>query len=123
MNILDVGMGVLFAAVGFILALSKSAKGSSVLTLLLGLVGGWAGVAVSGSHAGSTEQPRILSGLSSESVGWLVLSIGLGTILGLLGGLAYKAWAVRRGFDPGIGMLMPTLKKAAENKQTRSDRK
>ena len=51
MILLDIGAGSIFFALGLILALSKSAKGSTFVTFFLGFIGGGAGgVILGGGH-------------------------------------------------------------------------
>lgn len=112
MLILNLGLAAMFFAVGLILSWSKSAKGSAVVTLLLGLVGGGSGGVVFG---GGRLSPKLGSApLDAAGVGWLLLAIGLGTTAGLLLGTLWKLSAKKKGQDVSIGMAQPTVR--PENK-------
>jgi len=112
MVILTLGVSAIFFAVGLILSWSKSAKGSAVVTFLLGLLGGGtSGIVFGGGHlnTGLNATP-----LDASQAGWLLLAIGLGTTGGLLVGTLMKLRAKKKGGDIVIGMAGPKIK--PENK-------
>jgi hypothetical protein len=96
MTWLYVGVGATFFAIGLVLSLSKSAKGSAVMTLLLGLVGGGSGGIVLGGGSvpllGDPTSPDYAANL-----GRFLLAIGAGTALGLGVGVTVRYRARRAG--------------------------
>lgn len=114
MVILTVGVFAIFFAVGLILSWSKSAKGSAVVTFLLGLLGGGtSGIVFGGGHlaTGLNAPP-----LDASNAGWLLLAIGSGTTTGLLVGTFMKLRAKKKGGDIVIGMAGPKIKPENEIK-------
>lgn len=110
MLILSLGVGAIFFAIGLILAWSKSAKGSAVVTLLLGLIGGGgSSVVFSGGHLVPTGESGASPQLNASSLGWLLLAIGLGTTLGLVFGMLWKLRARKNNSDIVIGMAQPRV--------------
>jgi|HubBroStandDraft_3_1064219.scaffolds.fasta_scaffold138213_1 hypothetical protein len=107
MLILDLGVGAIFFAVGLILSWSKSAKGSAVVTFLLGLVGGGSGGAMLGKgHFGPSGVPVQLD---ASSLGGLLLAIGVGTTAGLALGTLWKLKAQKNKQTIDIGMAQPKI--------------
>ena len=91
----DIAVGTIFFVVGLILALSKSAKGSMLMTFLLGLVGGGGGgVVLGGGHI------AILEGGHPSQYLWnlagLLFAVGAGAALGLILGVAVKYFDPKR---------------------------
>jgi hypothetical protein len=112
MIVLDLGLAAIFFAVGWILSWSKSAKGSAVVTLLLGLVGGGSGGIVFGS--GHLSPKLNSASLDPAAVGWLLMAIGLGTVAGLSVGTLWKQRSQKSGQDVTVGMAQPEV--SPENK-------
>ena len=103
MTILTLGVAAVFFAVGLILAWSKSAKGSVVLTLFIGFFSG-GGIVFGSSHSsiGSLQ-------LDATSIGWLLLAMGGGVAAGLIFGMVWKLRAQKNNQKIEIGMVQPGL--------------
>jgi hypothetical protein len=101
--VLAFGVGAIFFFIGLMLSLSKSVKGSAIVTFLLGLLGGGTGGLVfGGGHVA-------LTGESGVSVGWLLLAIGVGGSIGVILGTCWKVWAQRREVNIGVSIVQPNL--------------
>ncbi len=103
MTVLALGIAAVFVAVGLILAWSKSTKGSTVVTFLLGLFGG------SGLVFGRTHQSIGSLQLDAASIGWLLAAMGGGTVAGLVFGMAWKLSAQKKGQKVDIGVFQPKI--------------
>jgi hypothetical protein len=97
MALLDIAVGTIFFALGLLVALSKTAKGSTLMTFLLGLIGGGGGgvgVILGGGHI------AILEGHRPSQYVWnlagLLLGVGVGTGVGLLLGVTLKYFDPKR---------------------------
>jgi hypothetical protein len=81
---LDIAIGTIFFVLGLILALSKSAKGSMLMTFLLGLVGGGGGsVVVGGGHIAILEGGKPPEYLWNLAGFLFAVDAGVGLILGV----------------------------------------
>ena len=108
MRTLEIGLGAIFFLIGLILALSKSAKGATVLTVLLGIIGGGGGIIFGQGHI-----PFVPKDASPEqqasSAGAILIAIAGGAILGLAVVIISKAVGRKRGVDIGINVAQPDV--------------
>jgi len=78
------GVGAVFFVIGFIASISKSAKGSSIIQVLMGLVvGGAGGILIGGGAIQGVEPTKATFGIS-------LLAIAIGLFLGILLGVKLK---------------------------------
>jgi hypothetical protein len=105
---LELGLGVLFFVVGLIMALSKSAKGATLVTFLLGIVGGGGGIICGEGHVPFLPKDASPDQQASNA-GALLLAVGVGCVLGLGLGLIIKAVGKKRGVDVEINVAQPGI--------------
>lgn len=107
---LDLGVGAVFFFIGLMLALSKSVKGSAIVTCLLGIVGGGAGgVVFGGAHLTFAGQNGVSSQVDKGSLGWLLFALGIGGIAGLTSGTIWKIRAKKQGVDISVAVAQPNI--------------
>ena len=108
MRTLELGLGVMFFAVGLVMAWSKSAKGATLLTFLLGIVGGGGGIVF-----GEGRIPFLPKDASPDqqasNAGALLLAVGVGCVLGLGLGVLSKALGKKRGLAIEINVAQPDI--------------
>jgi hypothetical protein len=109
MGFLSLAIGVLCFPIGLLPAWSTSAKGSSVLAFLLGLLGGGGGgIALGGGHLTLAGRE-----LPPDALATVLMAIGVGVSIGLIFGVTFKiVMAVKYPNAPKviINMARPVIR-------------